>query len=946
MARSRIVWLIAAGLFAVSCSRDFERPPDRVELELIWPTRGFTSDAVALCATHLDPDGSANEVSFGTVPAEVLGFDPPADWRADGEQAWTCAEPALFVRVPVLPAEGLVSVQVTNATGRAGLTSAFDYLGPGHPVHQRVKRKLTLRAGLWSLFAPPGIPGLAYGAISREANLVSLFEPNLGMHLDFGQCDMPLSGAAAITDLFLDLLDPESWRASIKVVWVNGLILDPNASSDQSFGLEMWAWEIDLKQLLFERTLDTPESVYMPSTADRQPFRPALVWAFPRIDEPLLHGVVVTHIQKPALAIFPTAEFDMPVVVELPDQSPHCRAGSAERLGPIVGLVHDDQARVFYVALAFSNEIWRISEDGQSVARAWPPPNPTGFEDQIDCAWVNSSLAIRKSHSSHEQLRLYVGDGIRARVQVLQPTPTPDGEAMTPVASQSMAFDGLPYALTTGRFPTKNTNGTDVTGEHLYVATQNGLVVLDVTAYFPVLLPGLHSFARLGEIPVPSNRGAPQSLITSDNFALLGGADTIALADAHNDLVRFFTAGQEQLQLADVTIGASLPHVAGSYQPDRLFLTDALSNAVQVVDRNSGLRLGQFNIASLSNHALMGFLSTGMSSLRTPEFDLLLLPLLDLDLEIRPGEFQENISNRYHHLAHGRIGTDLPACGLDSPDMQVETGIDEVFHDMRLVFWDWQGRSQLPVLVLNRRAETTQVIDSDGQPTGEQIEYQARTWCLELDPNGPPDRVLAAGAAPLCDLRPQGALTDQVLWVRPARKAPVIARLEQEQQAGQTAALKLRMLILDSSPKLATEGIEARIGAELEPYITDLLVTIEGPPDQPIYVVHLPLSYMGRVLQVRFDPATETSFSAFVETGGTPFRLYQSPDDRQIYVIMPLEGRVDILNLGCVPTSDPTCQPLAASLDVGPFPFQIEFDDSGRHAHAIHLFSNAITMIE
>lgn len=83
---------------------------------------------------------------------------------------------------------------------------------------------------------------------------------------------------------------------------------------------------------------------------------------------------------------------------------------------------------------------------------------------------------------------------------------------------------------------------------------------------------------------------------------------------------------------------------------------------------------------------------------------------------------------------------------------------------------------------------------------------------------------------------------------------------------------------------------------------------------------------------------------ATIETGGSPGLLFTSPDGRRAYVTHPLEGRIDVLRLVCEP--DPDCRTLASTLDVEPFPFEVEFDDSGRHAFVIHLFANDVTVIE
>jgi hypothetical protein len=919
------------------CSRDFAAPPPEVGLSAIWPDAGFSGDEVVLCAARLAEVAADNEVLFGQVRAGDVSFHPPAGWQGPEPADFTCAAELLYARVPVLEREGATSVHLENATGRASLRRAFDYRGPGHPVAERVQKVLHLRAGLWSLFAPPGIPVPIFGAISQGADLLSLFETSTGLHLDFGQCALPLSGAVALTDFEFDLADPTSWVVKLKFFWVTAERVAAAGGDEQHFDLGLWAWDVDLNRLLYEKTLDPAEPVAMPATADGKPFRPALVWSIPRTGESLLHDIAVSHISRPALAIFSVEALDQPIVVDLSDRVPHCRSSPEQRLGPIADLVYDPSGQVFYAAVAEGNEIWRIARDGSAVGRAWPPPDPTGRADQIDCGWKNSALALRRSHGAAQHLRLYAADVQGARVRAMQPASDAGGAPiLEPVPLQSITLDGLPYALTTARFD----DAQGLTHEHLYAATQNGVVVIDVTASNPVILPGVHAFGRVGEIPLRSNQGSSQSLITSDNYSLLGQPDTVAVACAHDDRVRFYTAGAEEMLLLDVTIGATLPRLASASAGDRLFMTDALSNTIQVIDRRSGMRRGQFLIADLADHQLMGFGSTGMANLPEDDADLLLVPLLDLDLEHAPGVFEENANARYANLAFGRIGDALPACGITTSEMSVETAVSEPFHHMHLVRWDWEGRRDVPVLVLDRRAEEVRLVDVEGRPTGETVRYAPRTWCVEIDPQAVPEALLAAAAGPLCDLEPEV----RVVRVRPARRAATIARLELDATDDQQQRQLLRLLPQDRGGKLATEGLVYPLAADFAPYVTDMVVLRGGTSDEPIDVVYLPLSSLGLILEVSFDLTRGAVRDAVIETGGSPSLLFTSPDGRRAYVTHPLEARLDVLRLDCAPDTD--CRTLASTLDVSPFPFEVEFDASGRHAFVIHLFSNDVTVIE
>jgi len=250
------------------------------------------------------------------------------------------------------------------------------------------------------------------------------------------------------------------------------------------------------------------------------------------------------------------------------------------------------------------------------------------------------------------------------------------------------------------------------------------------------------------------------------------------------------------------------------------------------------------------------------------------------------------------------------------------------------------------VAVFTRERELVPLLDADLQPTGQQRLHEPRTWCLELDPDAPPDGVLAEGAGPLCDLAPAPAAGEsvEVRLVRAAERAPALARLEERRQEGGEPRTWLRLFVLDPGGAPPGEGLQAELHPDLAPFVSDMQLLTGGTPARPVFVVYLPLSQLGRVHVVTFDPADGSATHADIETGGAPYLLTVSPDGRQAYATHPLDNRVDVLRLACDP--DGTCQTLASTLDVGAMPYQVQFDDTGRYAFVVHLFSNDVTVIE
>lgn len=908
------------------CGRDFAAPPDQpptLRIEALHPLSGFTGEAVAVCAAHLDEQADNNRIHFDVVSAQVIGFEAPADWTPD--ESFSCTEQTLWVRVPVLPDEGEKIVQATNDTGQSTAEQRFTYLGPGHPVAGVPERVLHLRAGLGGVFTPPNGKAPLYGAVSHDAATMSLFEPNLGLHLDFGLCDMPLSGAAAVTD---------AWKSKI---FVSSMQLGEQDGLDVQ--VSMLAWEIDLELLLTEYRFLPPVEVYLPSTSDRQPFQPLLLWSYPRANQDtpnvIKHDLVATHALRPALALISADDPDQAQVIELPDQAPWCSADSSERLGQIIDLVFEPQGRDFYLALSGSNEIWRVGAESHQVDRVWPPEDPTGFEALVQCNWINSALAIRRSHEQAQHMRLYVADANSRRIREFQPLLQPDGVWIPNL--HAAAIDATPYSMTTGLYHAKTDLGADITGERLYVATQNGLVVMDVSARRP-FAPGDQDWIRVGEIPLPSNRGGPQGLAIDHQYNLVGGTeDILLLADSAGDLVRTYTVGAEQPALGDTTVGATLPNLSVSARSDRLYMTDSLSNAVHLVDPISGMRQAQFLIADLDDHDYMGFLSNNLETLRQDHKDLLVIPLIEFDPSERNGR------NRYERFATGWVGEAPPSCALTQTGLGVDDSVGERFDEMHVLRWNLLDQLDVPTLLLVRYHDEVDLIDEAGQPAGTHL-YEARTWGLEITTKKAGDPLVTVGADPIGSHSPAAGSGEEVRMVRPAAHVPAIAQLESFTNPDGARALDLRLVAFENGPWGA--GVQSRLALDptFEPYVTDLLVQHVGRDGQADFRVYVALATVGRIGVAHFPTDGSDPFWSFIDTGGEPLTLSISPDGRRLYAVHVLKSRIDILRTDC--PADESCLDELISLDVEAGPYQVAFSDTGRQAYLLHLFSNNITVIK
>ncbi len=911
--------VLAAGLMcAAGCSRDFSRPPPVVSISSFSPAHGFTGDPVAICGQHLDLRPELNSAYFDTSPAEVLPDGQPAD--AVLAPSFGCDHEVLWVRVPALPAEGYVPIKVSTTAGQGVSNTDFHYDGPGHPPAEVLAEALDVRSGLWGVFSVPETSFPLFGTISTEAGMLNLFERRHGLHLDFGLCHLPLSGAAAL----VTFLDFEIYL----------ITLEFSEAGSTGFELRLWRWPVNLQDVL-NNVFSAPEQVALPPTSDGQPFLPGMVWSFPLPRQGMLqtHDIVVTHQARPALAILSVQSPGDITVVELPDQQPYCHQG-AELLGPILDLVYDLEQRDFYLALEGGNEIWRVSAVTHEAQRVWPPPDPTGHGQAIDCRWKNGPIAIRRSHTEHQYLRLYVSNqnGFLAREMKLADSPL--GEHLTHTLKVEY-LDAIPYAMTTGLYPTTTDAGVAVTGERLYVATQNGLRIIDISAR-RLLNPDNIDWIPEGQIAVPVNRGGPQGLAVNSQFGLSEQeADTILLTDANEEQVLVYRCGEEAVALEQIPIGSTFPHLATSYEPERLYLADALSNTVHTIDRNNGMRTGQFPIASLADHPHMGFGSPTVETLRLDQGDLLILPLTETYAP------DDESRQQYRRLAFGIISESPPACGLTDSGLDIDDTIDQSFDELQLVAWDIQDDPEAPFLVLTRYFEQTPRDDNgDGEPEGWNV-HPGRTWCLEVSPANAAGNDITHEPSSLCDLSAFGELGPGVLMVRAASGAPVIAQLEKNTDAER---LDLGMRFLQEGPKLAQEGMVLALDPGLEDYITDLVILRRGTGEAPVYVAYLPLSGLGQVLTATFRPATGSTSLGTIWTGGEPTAAFASPDLRRLYVTHLFQGKVSVIQTDCEPIGE--CETERATVRVGAWPNQVVFDLGGRHAYVQHLLGNDISIIE
>ncbi|MBW1808616.1 MAG: hypothetical protein JRJ87_10515 [Deltaproteobacteria bacterium] len=911
MKKLLLVGLLLSTTVCSNCSRDFTAPPPRAAITDFSPDHGFMGDAVGICGEHFDSQVSNNIVYFGTIVAEIIEDGRPDDAQPDIN--YECKDIEIWVRVPELSEIGPQSIKVATSTGQVDSETDFIYEGPGHPVNELLKKVLDFRTGLWAVFQPPGSSSPAFGTIGVESSVLGIFENQRGLHLDFGVCGLPLSGAAGVISLTEFVII--STRMELN-------------QTDLSVNTDLWSWKVNLLDVI-ELIFAEPQMVQLPPTADDKPFVPNLVWSYPRPDTgPILveHDFVVSHLARPAIAFLPAEALDAAIVVELPDQAPFCNKNNDQKLGPIADLDYDSATKHFYVALAGSNEIWRIAAEApHATKRMWPPSDQVGY-DGVNCKFRNAALAIRNTHTEHDELRVYVSDQASLTVQEMKLTAEGPDEYLDPAPLHSLVVNSIPYAMHTAKYETESELGQPIAGERLYIASQTGLTIVDVSNTTPVLAGIL--FRRVGKVPFPGNRGGTQAITVNRKYGPLtkDTPDEVLFVDAANERVVSFLVGQEDIFLSDTSVGATVPQLATSYQSDRLYLSNALSNTIHLVDRNTGLRTDQFAIAPMAKHSTMGFGSYGLSTLRMPGSDLVIVPLTE-------GNFTTSQQGvQYRQLAFGQISDQAPECGLTTGGLEVDDGLTEKFEQLQLVSWDLGEHQDVPVLVLTRYFDL--VNDPDGTPQP----IPGDTYCIEIDPSGTAATGIVKENLALCNNQYLRNLGPEVRAVRSAKNFPLVAVLVEDPSGGVDSSLGMRLINLESGNDSLTS-----MDAELAQRLVDVLVTQRSTVNDPVGQVYLGMGELGLILVATFH--TDGSVSKhLIETGGDPSFLSLSPDGRRLYVSHFFSGQVSVIDTDCHPVGQ--CEAVVATIEVDTWPGPVVFDDSGATAYVLHFLSSDISWID
>ncbi len=788
----------------------------------------------------------------------------------------------LAVVVPLLAESGSVDLRLVTDASSDTLTKGFHYIGSGHPRDEKLDTLLDTR------YSPIAMATLrdfflpVYSILGTDARLVS-FSINKAMRLDLGTCDRPL--ALAMTSV-----GPANFPEIQTFVTTVQL---PNANhSEALFRLMRWRLELTSLPIAFA----SPDWIF-----EGEDFSPGRIFSIPRPEPvPPLHDLLVASSDGPSARLMrpaPGANTDPYVEVSFPGES------------------ETSQPRILKDAV-FAPELRRVFASISGNPGIYTFIAPESIEDSppIGADLLTPTL-LTPGLSPFSLLAWCPSEGILyAQAMGLGRIFELTWDSSEEVLKQTniITLDAAPFAMTCATV--NSPDGMDPT-DRLYIASTNGIDVLSTTSEMIAL-------ERVSGIPLPGSRGGPQSLVSHKT----DGHICLSFTDAVGDRIISFEAGNELNSLKEDPIGSILPSLSTSTDEARIYYGDIFANVIRVIDRFSGVLQRQFAIDGAT-----GFGSYRLSTLEGPQGDKLFAPLMMED-----GKESDNI--RYGSLAVWNLNPDDEAeqntdsCGQsmiaegDAPNI---IQLDEFLH-LQLC----RDRDSTRMF-FSRHHQLLKPIDGDGPMEPK----EDRFWYHDLNLQ---EETLEQVFGEEHDLNID--IADARTLAAVDRRGQVVAVLENHPDAGADFPKRLRFVDIDEPNPTLSINIDSVL-AEAVGRLAALRV--EPLPweeeSKPLYMALLSVPGLGQV-QVLSIQADGIVSRQTVQTGGAPYYIFISPDERRAYVTHWTEGKVSVIELCC--DREPDCVAVTQTIAVEPWPYEVKFNNAGDTAYLTHLFSSRVSIIE
>ncbi len=851
-----ILGVLACSFLFAACERSFDSPPPVPVVEGFSPAHAFAGDLIDISVSN---PGVAGELAvyFGTAKAEILSSDASGAW----------------VKVPVLETGASVPIQVSTSGGQADSgESLFVYDGHGHPLRQVLIEERTSRVSPTVVFTPTRFSLGLFAFLNADSRHIGVMTENSGLHMEIGMCGTPMSAALGVAP------DPGAGAQ----FWIVALQEALEMSDSEPTQL--------MRLHLNSESVISPIQVEPLPQPEGEAFVPFMVQSLCANALCNQNLMAITDLNAPRLAFATVPSMNESISYALRS------IDEADLLCPvdysrILDMAQDPASDDVFALPTNSPEIWRIPLGLGSPERVFP-----GDDAPLVCARSFSALTMDPRREGILDPRT---------LYVTQFSPLPKLLMLREgilgwQQLDEVVLDGLPFAVTGGRFDDE----AGITHARIYVMTSNGLRAFDVSN---------DQLEPVVSLPQAVIIGGPQSLTTDSKYRplLSQPADTIVFADTASDRLITWTVGQEAELIHHLPVGPIIPSMARSTTRPLDFLSDAFSNGIRVLDRDSAAQVGLFGID--------GNLTFGTSDLTTLGLDsmeLLLIP--KMNTSGGPGMFKGLVVHRVD------AAVDLPGCQASLRDGQADfANTLRLFENAsfdQMIYVD----SPIPYLVF--------LLDYD-----EASDTEGPIWIREVN-KASPDFDAEIFGAPF--VLPRSTIPRDLKTFALDQTGSLLGAVVPDETSNDDSAfaLVLHDLLSDLYMTMPMSNLLARQAGALA------VLRYDGT-EESSYAAFLSIDGTGEIWQLRFDSSGALESETVLNVGGMPTSLSLSPDSRRLYAPHSAHNMLSIIDIDC-DSAEGDCPNLQANLNVGAYPSQVIFRPDGGQALLLHYYNSIQTVIE
>ncbi len=919
MRKIRLLSLVAmfSVLSLTACDRSFDAPPvepDPVVVSSFDPARGFLDTLLVIHGAQFEPVAEDNIVYFGTESAAIISANE--------------AGTELMVRVPELAIDSQVPIKVSTATGLASSDALFAYRGPGHPLAEELSRGFELDSGPVALQARVGeyedlegqsVPVYEVLVANASARTITKVDLLTGRRMVMGLHETPGTLAAYETD---DGMDVYFSHLSEENGITKGSVSSIAFSSPSSEVTQVGASDGGVAGM-DEDNLVTIEGNWANSdaNADQQSFQPGLIQVIQYTENGTEHAKLVAAdryrniimVADPGiLDLGGTGRMDFCElnfsVSTCPDTGPTAVADMVPTADNLLLLTLKGRPEVFELdpfddVACRLRLIWPIDQAQRSLLgnlrqlpgniwetalsdRGLDRETVEGLLEEASCDLSFGPIA-RAVDPDRDGERLFVAE--LSRKQVFEFRHFEHSFLVGPMLDVY-----LPVRILATRSPVLAATSVRALGASLlYLVTEEGIMTVDLG----------ETLTEKNFWSNPSAMSGPRSIGSIDMSRPLEvpdrnvGGELMLYADKAADRLLVFPPNLGPDSARSIPLGADLPRVAPSRFGDIVYVSDELSNMVQLIDQRSGLMVDQFFTGDIA-----AFGPEIFACLHKGGEDVLLTSTTVHNPEFPDEPMQEILvrAASSEHEVFGMVENDAEDCNPIFVDP------DDQFDQMLSV----PGSDRLVMLRLGEAA---------------------RVWTTALSEEGLGGYTIPTPA----DMAPDDprfvdiALPASTQFVSMGTDGEKLLTFWGYTDGGSPS---LTLYDLSTGDECDTKWVEDFHAA----FTQDIALH----SDAGGAVAYMALGDLGLVAAIPMPGADPF----FIHTGNAPSGLFFSPDGRRLYVLHEKLDKLSVIDTDCSPLG--ACEEVVATIPLGTSPALINFHPTGKAAFVSHRSNPAVCIIE